>query len=403
MVGQSTVHAGHRLHRDRPELERWAASRRVYLDNLKVVLITAIIALHAVLGYAGTLEVWTYTELREVTLNLAVEVPLLVLVSPFGFFLMPLLFLVAGLLTPASYERKGARRFVVDRLLRLGVPFAAYVFLVQPTLVYALEHPLGDAPGSYWEEYLGAERQIDTGPLWFVGVLLIYSLGYAGWRHRSGRAGRHAASDHATTPVTLRRLLVLAAVVAPLSFAVRLVYPYGSESGFSDLNLWEWPACLAVFGLGVVAAQQGWLEAIPADLARRCRTLTLSAVAAMAAVLVLAGLMDAVDEAVGGWHWLAVAFAVVEAVLTVSGSLWLLSVAQHRLNRRYRWGPALSRSAYAAFMLQTLFLLALAVALRPLDVPAEVKAPIVAAGAVVASFGAAWLLIRKVPGVARVL
>jgi len=205
-------------------------TRLVYLDNLKVVLIAVIIALHAVLGYAGIVEAWTYSELREVTLNVAVEMTLLVLVSPFGFFLIALLFLVAGLLTPPSYDRKGARRFVTDRLLRLGVPFVVYVFVVQPSLVYAVAHPLGHAPGSFWDEYLGAERQIDTGPLWFVGVLLIYSLGYAVWRRR-GSAHRAARG------ITLKTLTRTALVVAPLSFAVRLVYPYGSESGFSDLNL----------------------------------------------------------------------------------------------------------------------------------------------------------------------
>jgi hypothetical protein len=86
-------------------------------------------------------------------------------VSPFGFFLIALLFVVAGLLTPSSYERKGPRRFVGDRLLRLGVPFVAYVFLVQPTVVFALRYAVDDARGSYWDEYLGRERRIDTGPL----------------------------------------------------------------------------------------------------------------------------------------------------------------------------------------------------------------------------------------------
>jgi fucose 4-O-acetylase-like acetyltransferase len=120
-----------------------------YLDNLKVVLIAAIIAIHAVLGYASTVEVWTYTEFREVTLAPVTEIVLFVLASPFAFFLIALLFLVAGLLTPSSRERKGTGRFVGDRLLRLGVPFVAYVLVIQPTLTYALEHPLGDAPGSY--------------------------------------------------------------------------------------------------------------------------------------------------------------------------------------------------------------------------------------------------------------
>ncbi len=389
---------------DRSGLERWSSTRLTYLDNLKVILIAAIIGLHAVLGYAGTVEVWTYSGLREVTLTPVVEVALLVLVSPFGFFLIALLFLVAGLLTPPSYERKGARRFVDDRLLRLGVPFVAYVFLVQPTLVYALEHPLGDAPGSYWDEYLGAERQIDTGPLWFVGVLLVYSLGYAGWRRWKKRTdGGASPTDRGTRTITLRTMVATAAVVAPASFAVRLVYPYGSESGFSDLNLWEWPACVAVFGIGVVASQQGWLRAIPDDVARGCRTLTLSAVVAMATLLLVAGVSDAVDDVLGGWHWLGAVFVVVEAMLTVFGSVWLLNVAQHRLRRRYRWGPMLSRSAYAAFMVQTAVLLALAVALRPLALPAEVKAPIVALGGIIGSFAIAWILIKKLPGVSRVL
>lgn len=135
MGAANSDHASSVLGRGGTEVERWASTRLTYLDNLKVVLIAAIIALHGVLGYAGIVEVRTYSELREVTLAPVVEIALVVLVSPFGFFLIALLFLVAGLLTPSSYERKGAKRFVGDRLLRLGVPFVAYVFVVQPTLV----------------------------------------------------------------------------------------------------------------------------------------------------------------------------------------------------------------------------------------------------------------------------
>jgi hypothetical protein len=82
------------------------------LDNLKVLLIAAIIAIHAILGYASWVEVWTYTELREVTLTPATQVVMFVLVSPFGFFLIALLFLVAGLLTGPSLERKGTARYL---------------------------------------------------------------------------------------------------------------------------------------------------------------------------------------------------------------------------------------------------------------------------------------------------
>ncbi|TCN31159.1 acyltransferase-like protein [Kribbella orskensis] len=381
-------------------LEGWASTRRPYLDNLKVVLITAVIVLHGVLGYASTVEVWTYTELREVTLAPVTEIVLFVLVSPFGFFLMALLFLVAGLLTPSSLERKGTARFLRDRSLRLGIPFVLYVLVVQPTMTYALEHPLGDAPGSYWAEYLGAERRLDTGPLWFVGVLLIFSMGYAGWT-----AWAHAtpSRDLPTRRITLRTLVLAAVVVAPASFTIRLVYPYGSESGITDLNFWEWPVCITAFALGITAARQGWVSAVPVRLARQCRDVTLLGALAMMTLLIIVGSLELVDDAMGGWHWAAVAFAVVDAVLTIFGAVWLLSVAQHRLDRRYRWGPRLSRSAYGAFMLQTLFLLGLAIALRPLDLPAEVKAVVVALGGVMSSYAASWLLITRVPGVARIL
>jgi hypothetical protein len=67
------------------------------------------------------------------------------------------------------------------------------------------------------------------------------------------------------------------------------------------------------------------------------------------------------------------------------------------------WGPALARSAFGAFILQTPVLIGLALALRAVDLPAEVKALAVAAGGVAASYVLAHLLITRVPGAARIL
>ncbi len=283
--------------------DRWSAGstrRHRYLDNLKVVLIAAIIAGHGIVSYA-TLEVWTYTEMREVTLTPPAEIALVVAALPFGLFLIALLFLVAGLLTVPSIDRKGPGKFARDRLVRLGVPFAVYVLMIQPAVVYALEHPLGYAPGTYWEEFLGNERILDTGPLWFVGVLLIYSLAYAGWVHLRGPGS-------ATLARTIRagHLALAAAVVAPASFAIRLVYPYGGDAGFTDLNFWQWPACIAVFTLGITAARRGWTDTVPDRLRRTCRAVTLVAVAAMAALMVTAGLTERVQHMMGGPNVLAV-------------------------------------------------------------------------------------------------
>jgi hypothetical protein len=387
--------------RDKPQRTAGrVAARLSYLDNMKVALIASIIAMHAVLGYVAVEDLWSYTSLREVTLTPVVEIVLIVAISPFGFVLMPLLFLIAGLLTAPSIGRKGAARFARDRLIRLGVPFVVYVGLVQPAVMYALEHPLGAATGSYWHEFLGDERRLDTGPLWFVGVLLLFSLAYAGWV--GVRRNRPRPPDPAG--ITFRHLTLLAAVVVPASVLVRLVYPYGSDSGFTDLSFWQWPGSIAMFGLGIAAARRGWLVAVPAAVRRHCRSAVPFALASMVGFLALIGFRETVDEAMGGWHWQAVVFAVLEAALAVFGSVWLLDLAQRRLGGERRWaGPDVRRSAYGAFIVQTPVLLGIAVLLRALALPAEVKAIVVAVGGVVCAFAFARLLISRVPFAARVL
>jgi hypothetical protein len=381
-------------------VDDWASGRRAYLDNLKVLLIAAIIAVHAVLSYAGTLDVWPYTEVREVTLSPVVETALFVVVGPIGFFLIPLLFLVAGLLTPASLDRKGPRGFVRDRLLRLGVPFAVYVLLVQPTLVYALEHPLGVAPGSYWEEFLGQPPQLDMGPLWFVAVLLVFSLGYAGWvAVVPDRPERHGSGE-----IRAMHLWLVAIAVAPATFLIRVTFQIGGEAGLQGLNFWEWPACIAAFALGVNGVRQGWLAGVPDRLRRQCRTTTLLAAVALGAFMLLLAALGVDEDLRGGWQWRALGFAAIESTLVVFGSVWLLAASQRHLDRRLRGvGPFAHRSAYGAFMVQTPVLIGLAVALRPLSLPAELKALALVGGGVAGSYALAWLLISRVPGVRRIL
>jgi hypothetical protein len=124
----------------------------------------------------------------------------------------------------------------------------------------------------------------------------------------------------------------------------------------------------------------------------------------MAGFLVLIGLLDMLDEPMGGWHWQAVVFAALEATIAVFGSVWLLGLAQRHLGGERRWaGSGVRRGAYGAFVLQTPVLIAIAVVLRPLPLPAEAKAVAVAAGGVACAFALARLLIRHVPLAGRVL
>lgn len=60
-------------------------------------------------------------------------------------------------------------------------------------------------------------KALDTGPMWFVGVLLIHSLVFAAWVALRGRNRRQ------WTRIAFSGLLVTAGLVAAGSFLVRLV------------------------------------------------------------------------------------------------------------------------------------------------------------------------------------
>lgn len=363
-----------------------------YLDVLKVVIISGAIAWHGVMSYVDG-DFWPYANVQETHLSDGALLAVFAVMGPIGLFMMAMLFLVAGLLTPGAVDRKGVRRFTVDRVLRLGVPFLVFVLLLWPAALYLLYRTLGHVSGSYWFEF--SRNFPDNGPMWFVGLLLLLSLAYAAWRRTGLR--RPASSG---PRVTTRGLLALAAAVALLSFVVRLVWPYGSQTPL-ELGEWQWPECVALFALGVVAARQGWLTAVPRPIARAAGRTTLAAGAATLLLVPVAALSGAEPEDfLGGPHPAALLLATVEGLLTVFGSVWLLALAQRRLDHPVRHLPALARASYPAFVLGAFVVVALAVALRPLPAPAEAKAVVVAALGVTASFGLARLLPHR-PGVRR--
>jgi hypothetical protein len=102
-------------------------------------------------------------------------------------------------------------------------------------------------------------------------------------------------------------------------------------------------------------------------------------------------------------HWAATLLAALEGPLAVGTCVWLLATAQRHLSRApRRRGRALARSAFAAFILQGPVLIGLMLALRPIGLPGEIKALVVASAGVTISFAAAWLLVSRTP-IGRIL
>jgi hypothetical protein len=95
-------------------------------------------------------------------------------------------------------------------------------------------------------------------------------------------------------------------------------------------------------------------------------------------------------------HWAPMILAVIEGPLAIGFCIWLLALAQSRLELRPGpFGRAMIRSSYGAFILQGVVLSGLMLALRPADIPGELKALAVATLGVAGSFGISWLLVSR--------
>lgn len=355
--------------------------RSSHLDGLRTVLVAWVIGGHALLGYSSV-GGWAYDEVNEVTFTPAAELVLVALLGPSGLFVIGVFFFVAGLVTERSLARRGPRRYLRDRALRLGLPWLVSAVLVWPASVW-LAYTAAGRDVTFWDVLRGRDPLLDSGSLWFALVLLLYSAGLVLWRLAIRRPPHPPVR-----PLGPGHVAAAAAAVAAASFAVRLAFPARSGQ-ILDLHLWQWPQCAGMFVLGVVAARHGWAEHVPDRLRRACGAATAVTLVLLPVLALATGVRDVsrdVTAYVGGWHAEALATATVEGVLVVAGSVWLVGASERRLagtgRRARRWVAA----AFTAFVVQGPVLMVLATAARPLPVPAEVKGPLLAAAAIAACF-----------------
>jgi hypothetical protein len=140
-----------------------------------------------------------------------------------------------------------------------------------------------------------AERPplLDAGALWFTGVLLIFSLGYAG----AVRAGLLAVKTGtpAAGALRARHVVVIATAVAVSTFLVRLWLP-AKASLPGDLHLWEWPQCLGLLALGLFGSRHGLLRTVPDTIRRGCGAAVPVALLSVPVVAVATGVHSVADS-----------------------------------------------------------------------------------------------------------
>jgi glucans biosynthesis protein C len=366
------------------------------IDTLKLLLVVGVIVGHATMAWTDNDEAWVLSEppIREPLLSV---VNLMALVGV--LFAMSTFFLIAGSFTPRSLERKGLRRFVIDRTLRFGLPLLFYLLFLAPIVEYVDAREQGDWHKSFAAFLPHIWRRPAPGPLWFLEVLLAFSIGYAVIRTIvPPRDGAHRLH-----PLRVRHLVVAVCVTAVALYLVRLRVSFDEEIG-QDLFLGQSPVWLTGFAFGIVGAEHGWFERISPQMSRLLFGVAWSAVGGVVVVVATdVGAMGAdIEEFYGGAKWQAAALALLQGILVVSMPLWLVDVFRRRLPDQTRFVREMSRAAFGAYIVHQVVLVGTVVATRHVAWSREIEYLMAAALAVVGSFGIGALIVR-LPGASRIV
>jgi len=377
-------------------------SRLTFVDHLRTSLVMLVVLHHVALVYgAGAPFYYMEPPLNDPLAFLILLVFVLVNQSWF----MGALFLLSGYLTPASLERKGTGRFLRDRIIRLGLPLLVFVFVLGPLSSVGFWQMPANLTGITapltWKAY---PHLIDLGPMWFVALLLVFDLGYAGWRKLT--RDRPARSRGRSTPPGLIGMVVFALALAAVSFALRIGIPLDREV-FGFPTLAYLPQYASFFALGALASRRDWLRTLP----RSWGVLGFAAALVVWVVLfplAFSGRMFSLEMTPALAHpwgrgtWQSAVYALWDSVFAVGMCLGVLVLFRRFFDRAGRLGRLLSRHSYAVYVLHSPIIVFLALALRGIGFAALPKFALASVIMVPACYITAWL-VRRIPGVSKVV
>jgi glucan biosynthesis protein C len=341
-----------------------ARVRLAFIDNLRILLVVLVILHHLAVTYGGEGS-WYYYEGQADAIT-TMLLTLFVVVNQ--AFFMGFYFLIAAYFVPRSLERRGGKRFLKERLLRLGVPLVFQLLVMGPLLNYGLAVNVWGFDGSFWtylEDYGRHYQGLDTGPLWFVEALLIFSIVYALWWILARPQAKKVRGE-GTAPGNLA-IAILALGVGLITFLVRIWLPVGWWFVPLNFQLPHFPQYISLFAVGTIAYRRGWLSAISEDAARgRLWGRIVAFLIALAPVLfVLGGALEGnTGPFRGGLHWQALVYALWEQFVCVGMVISLLVRFRKRYDQQGRLAGAMSASAYAVYICHAPILVFVALGLR---------------------------------------
>jgi fucose 4-O-acetylase-like acetyltransferase len=379
-------------------------TRLQYVDNLRVGLITLVIAGHMAITYGAPIGDWYYHEQGQVSAAFAVITTILLGIG--ASFLLGLFYMIAAYFTPRAYDRKGASPFIVDRLTRLGIPLVFYALVINPLAIYLVERHKGYSGSilQYVPSHLPDLIKASVGPLWFVEALLAFSIVFALAR-LVARRGTAVAPGRPAAPLPGNPAIALFALGLGLAtFVVRIWTPVGLWWEPVHQEPAHFPQYIAFFVVGILAYRSNWFAGLSAAQARPWRWVALAGVLFLPVLAVAAGALTGTMDtaAAGGLTTLSLAYSLWEGFMGVAMVITVLVLFRDRFDHQSRLVARMSAASYAVYVLHPLVIVPLALALSGIRLDLSLKYLLVAPLAVVLCFLLGYY-VRKLPSIGSIL
>ncbi len=357
--------------------------RDVGIDYLRSLVTVSVVAHHSALAYTtfSSFDAARYRESPMPVVDAARFWPLDILVSWNDLFFMSLMFFISGLFVASSIARKGGGRFMADRAKRLGVPFVLFSVVLSPIAFYPSWLLSTSVGGGHYLAGFFAGGTWNTGPLWFLWLLLVFCAVTAAAYRMLPRPMKGFAWTAGSTGALLGVFLpVTLATIVPLSFfdlpdSLFLAGPFGLPHAPRVFLYFAWFLMGVMLGAGDMSRSlsRGNLRHWPLWL-------TLGGLSYLANALgpvLIPGLTPSAVKVVLNT---TLSFC---CVFTILGSLGL---ARRFFTKSLPAGDSLSDNAYGIYIFHYMFVLWAQFTLLTAPIPASLKFVVVFAFALAASW-----------------
>jgi glucans biosynthesis protein C len=245
----------------------------------------------------------------------------------------------------------------------------------------------------------------NSGPLWFVEILLIFSAVYALGRAlldwaKSRQGNSSVITDAKPKPLTHRTILAFILILAPFSFLTRVFFPL--DTAWHNLQFSMFHQYILLFAAGILAYRREWLPDLPSGIRKVWSIVALVCVAILPLAMVLIGGGGDEGQSNSGLTALAMILSAWEAVYCVSMGILLLSLFRRRFDFQGSLGRLLSKNAYTVYIIHAAVIVGIAWMLREISLYPLLKYLLVAPVAVGLCFLISQLL-RHIPLADKVL